>query len=106
MTSLRKLLRGLGRGPASETRQAVPLGCESLEPREVFSADPLPVLLVTADERDFYFQEYHDTRHSLEAAGLEVVVAASTTSPATRMPTPGRLPEKTALSCPTSACKA
>lgn len=53
---------------------------EFLERREVFSADPLPVLLVIADQRDFYYQEYNDTRISLEAAGLEVDVAATTTS--------------------------
>jgi len=40
-------------------------------------AEPLPVLLVIAN-RDFYFQEYNDTRASLEAAGLEVRVAAET----------------------------
>lgn len=52
---------------------------ESLERREVFSADPLPVLMVIADSQDFYYQEYGDTRASLEAAGLDVVVAATTT---------------------------
>ena len=52
---------------------------ECLERREVMAADPLPVLLVIADQRDFYYQEYNDTRLSLEAAGLEVDVAATTT---------------------------
>lgn len=42
------------------------------------AAEPLPVLMVIANQ-DFYYQEYGDTRQSLEAAGLEVVVAATTT---------------------------
>ncbi|WP_425616193.1 cadherin domain-containing protein [Anatilimnocola sp. NA78] len=57
---------------------------ETLERREVFAgADPLPVLMVIADQRDFFYQEYGDTKLSLEEAGLEVVVAATTTSPST-----------------------
>jgi len=40
-----------------------------------------PVLIVVANQ-DFYFQEYADTRTSIEAAGLEVVVAAATTDTA------------------------
>lgn len=43
---------------------------------------PPPVLMVIANQ-DFYYQEYADTRASLEAAGLEVVVAATTTETAT-----------------------
>lgn len=43
---------------------------------------PPPVLMVIANQ-DFFFQEYADTRSSLEAAGLEVVVAAATTETAT-----------------------
>jgi putative intracellular protease/amidase len=54
---------------------------ESLERREVFAAAPLPVLMVIADQRDFYYQEYNDTRNSLEQAGLAVDVAATTTRP-------------------------
>ncbi len=60
---------------------------ESLERREVFSADPLPVLLVIADQRDFYYKEYGDTRIGLEAEGLSVQVAATTTNPS--RPHPG-----------------
>lgn len=45
----------------------------------MMAADVLPVLLVVADQRDFYFKEYNDTRTSIEAAGLDVVVAATTT---------------------------
>ncbi len=41
-------------------------------------AQPMPVLMVIANQ-DFYYQEYSDTRASLEAQGLEVVVAATTT---------------------------
>lgn len=42
------------------------------------ASEPLPVLMVIANQ-DFYYQEYGDTRQSIEAAGLEVVVAATTT---------------------------
>jgi putative intracellular protease/amidase len=54
---------------------------EKLESRHLMAADPLPVLMVLADQRDFYYQEYGDTRLALEAAGLEVDVAATTTDP-------------------------
>jgi putative intracellular protease/amidase len=50
-------------------------------------ARPLPVLLVIADQQDFYFKEYADTRLALEQAGLEVQVAATTT--ARSVPHPG-----------------
>lgn len=53
---------------------------ETLERREVMSADPLPVLLVIADQRDFFYQEYGDTKASIEAKGIDVVVAATTTN--------------------------
>ena len=46
------------------------------------TTDPLPVLMVIANQ-DFYHREYYETRVSLEAAGLEVVVAAATTETAT-----------------------
>lgn len=52
---------------------------EQLESREVFA--PLPVLMVIADQRDFFYQEYGDTKLSLEEAGLSVQVAATTTNP-------------------------
>jgi putative intracellular protease/amidase len=42
-------------------------------------SDPLPVLLVIAN-RDFYYQEYAETRLGLEAGGAEVVVAAGSRS--------------------------
>lgn len=54
---------------------------EQLESREVFA--PLPVLMVIADQRDFFYQEYGDTKLSLEEAGLTVQVAATSTSPST-----------------------
>ncbi len=37
-------------------------------------------LLVIADQQDFYYREYNDTRVSLEARGVPVVVAATTTN--------------------------
>jgi putative intracellular protease/amidase len=40
-------------------------------------SSPLPVLMVIANQ-DFYYQEYADTRASLEGDGMEVVVAAAT----------------------------
>lgn len=54
---------------------------EQLEKREVFA--PLPVLMVIADQQDFFYQEYGDTKLSLEEAGLTVEVAATTTLPST-----------------------
>ncbi len=54
---------------------------EALEERRVLTASPLPVLLVIADQQDFYYQEYGDTRASIEAAGVSVRVAATTTNP-------------------------
>jgi putative intracellular protease/amidase len=52
---------------------------EALETRNLMAADPLPVLMVIAN-RDFYYQEYGDTRQSLEEAGLKVEVAATSTA--------------------------
>jgi len=59
---------------------------ELLEVRELLTAGVgdtgvLPVLMVVADQRDFYYQEYGDTRTGLEAEGIEVQVAARTTNP-------------------------
>jgi putative intracellular protease/amidase len=51
-------------------------------------AKPKPVLMVIANQ-DFYYQEYNDVRASLEAQGLDVVVAAATTEVA-RPQGPGR----------------
>lgn len=48
---------------------------------------PLPVLMVIADQRDFHFKEYADTRRSLELSGVPVQVAATTT--ARSIPHPG-----------------
>lgn len=56
---------------------------EALEDRSMMAVDVLPVLLVIADQQDFYYQEYGDTRIALEAAGLDVQVAARTTNPST-----------------------
>src|SRR5262245_58305960 len=60
---------------------------EALETRDLMAADPLPVLMVLADQQDFYYREYGDTRIGLEAAGVEVEVAAATTNPT--FPHPG-----------------
>lgn len=71
------------RGPQARRRQANQLTqvtVESLENRDLLTASPLPVLMVIADQHDFYYQEYGDTRQSLEAEGLEVQVAATTTA--------------------------
>ena len=46
------------------------------------TSDPQPVLMVIANQ-DFYHREYYETRRSLEAQGLEVIVAAATTETAT-----------------------
>ncbi len=83
---MRKFLSKLFGRTTSTIRRSKPRRLsapEHLEKREVFAADVLPVLLVIADQRDFYYQEYNDTRISLEAAGLEVDVAATTTAPST-----------------------
>ena len=43
---------------------------EALESRNLMAADPLPVLMVLADQHDFYYREYGDTRIGLaQAAG-------------------------------------
>ena len=54
---------------------------EALESRHLLAADPLPVLMVLADRQDFYYREYVETRIGLEAAGVAVQVAATTTQP-------------------------
>lgn len=64
------------KAPRSTPRRAF---LEQLEKREVFA--PLPVLMIIADQRDFFYQEYGDTKLSLEAAGLTVQVAATSTQP-------------------------
>lgn len=54
---------------------------ESMEQRLVMTASPLPVLMVISDQRDFYYQEYGDTRISIENEGVSVQVAATSLSP-------------------------
>jgi putative intracellular protease/amidase len=63
---------------------------EKLESRAVFAADTLPVLMVIADQQDFYFREYNETRLAIEAKGLNAVVAATTTNPSTAHPGTGQ----------------
>jgi putative intracellular protease/amidase len=80
----RSIMKTRHKGPG------IGLGVEALERRDLMSADPLPVLMVLADQRDFYYREYNDTRVSLEAAGLGVVVAATTTNPTVAHPGSGQ----------------
>ncbi len=72
---------------ATVRRQIGGISLERLEKREVFSAEPLPVLMVVADKQDFYYREYAETRQALEERGLTVVVAATTRD--TTYPHPG-----------------
>lgn len=67
------------------------LSVEPLEGRDLMSASPLPVLLVIADQQDFYYREYADTRTAVEAQGVGVVVAATTTNPSTPHANTGQL---------------
>lgn len=69
--------------PATRRPQRRRSRFETLERREVFTASPLPVLMVIADNQDFYYKEYGDTRDAIELRGLDVVVAAETTNPST-----------------------
>jgi putative intracellular protease/amidase len=72
------------RGPSRRSRRSLAgTTQEVLESRVVLSAQTLPVLMVIADQQDFHYKEYNDTRISLEAEGLTVEVAATTTSPST-----------------------
>ena len=64
-------------------------GSETPPPPPPPPPPPLPVLLVIAN-RDFYFQEYINTRRSLEAAQLTVKVAAATTARAVPSPNTGQ----------------
>ncbi len=88
------LLKGwlTNRKPASPRKRSLTKArrLEQLESRAVFAADTLPVLLVIADQQDFYFREYHETRQAIEAKGLSAVVAATTTNPSTAHPGTGQ----------------
>src|SRR5262245_17745819 len=63
------------------------LGLNPLEDRLVPA--PLPVLMVIANQ-DFYYQEYGDTRTSLQSKGVPVVVAATTATPSVPHPNSGQ----------------
>ncbi|MFO0877716.1 MAG: cadherin domain-containing protein [Gemmataceae bacterium] len=78
------------RSLSPRARRAATLQVESLERRDLLSATPLPTLLVIADQQDFYYKEYNDTRASLLAAGVPVVVAATTTNVSTPHPGSGQ----------------
>lgn len=66
------------------------LQLEALETRDLMSANPLPVLMVIADQQDFYFQEYNDTRIALASQGVDTVVAATTTNTSFAHPQSGQ----------------
>lgn len=73
---------GFGRQVARRTARPAPQSVvETLETRSMLTGSPLPVLMVIADQHDFYYQEYGDTRQAIEAEGVEVQVAAATTLP-------------------------
>jgi putative intracellular protease/amidase len=69
--------------PARPARGKANLGFDTLEARDVMSASPLPVLMVIADQQDFYYKEYGDTRNELARRGIDAVVAATTLNPST-----------------------
>lgn len=52
-------------------------------------AGPQPVLLVIADQADFHYREYAETRRAIEAAGVPVRVAATTTARSVPHPNTG-----------------
>ncbi|MFO0426939.1 MAG: cadherin domain-containing protein [Planctomyces sp.] len=73
--------RSATRRSARRRIQSAAAGTESMEARLVMTANPLPVLMVIADSRDFYYQEYGDTRIGIENEGVSVQVAAATLTP-------------------------
>lgn len=81
MRFFNRLSRRLQSGGRKSRRPTSSMAVESMEQRTLLTAAPLPVLMVIADTQDFYYQEYGDTRASLEAAGVEVDVAATTLTP-------------------------
>ena len=82
MRFLNRLSERFRSGGRSSRRGKSSTTVESMEQRTLLT-NALPVLMVIADDHDFYYQEYGDTRASLEAAGVEVDVAATTLSPST-----------------------
>lgn len=97
MAILSKTLGRWGKSKKSQRRHRrhllprTNLRIEPLESRIVMSADSvLPVLMVIADDHDFYYQEYGDTRIGLEAEGVDVQVAARTTNPSRPHPNSGQ----------------
>ncbi|MGF1581486.1 MAG: DJ-1/PfpI family protein [Gemmataceae bacterium] len=66
------------------------LSIDSLEERMVLSADSIDPVLMVISNQDFWYQDYADTRASLEAQGLEVIVAAATTEVARPQPGSGQ----------------
>ncbi len=66
------------------------IGVESLETRQLFAADPLPVLMVIADQHDFYYREYNDTAFRCKLGEFLSRLLRRPRPPATRIPTPGK----------------
>ncbi|MCA9032173.1 MAG: cadherin domain-containing protein, partial [Planctomycetaceae bacterium] len=89
MNLLTKLFGNLWK-PNPRVRRRNHMTTEVFEDRVLLSGSPLPVLMVVADQQDFYYQEYGDTRNSIEASGLEVIVAATSTNPTTPHPNSGQ----------------
>lgn len=90
-SSVRRKVRSATANQTLSARKRLGRRFETLERREVFSADILPALMVIADQQDFYYKEYGDTRDSLEAAGITVQVAAATTNVSHPHPGSGEL---------------
>lgn len=81
MKFVTSLFRSRSQITRRKSRPAPQSVVETLESRAMLTASPLPVLLVIADSQDFYYQEYGDTRDSLEQEGVAVQVAATTLTP-------------------------
>jgi putative intracellular protease/amidase len=60
--------------PSDTSAEVAPSSSDSSDAQD----RPTPVLMVISNQ-DFWYQDYADTRAALEAQGLEVVVAATTT---------------------------
>jgi|GEM_PF-4743697 len=72
------------RPPRQSRRSLARQTLEVLEPRIVLSAQTLPVRMVIADQQDFYYKEYNDTRISRH--GLESMASASSLASRFRFP--------------------
>ena len=69
--------------PDSFVETSVPVEVGSIaEQAQTQAADSIDPVLMVISNQDFWYQDYADTRAALEAAGLEVIVAAATTEQA------------------------